>query len=201
MNPIEIVPIVEGQGEVSAVPELLRRFAQDSEVYNLKVNPPIRVRSSSFLKSDKEFNRHIQLAANKAGQNPGLVLILLDCQDDCPAKLGPMLLEKAQAVRSDVEYLCVLAHREYETWFIAAAESLAGCKGLKADLQPLPHPESKRDAKGWLTEHMPKNLSYDPIQHQTALTAQFSFDQAEAVPSFSRFRRKIREFFRRGRGE
>ena len=196
MNPILIVPIVEGHGEYKAVPVLLHRMAEDRQVYHLKVNQPIRVKASSFFQRREEFCRYVQLAANKAAQGNGLVLILMDCEDDCPAELGPSLLERAKEARSDVQYLCVLAHREYETWFIAAADSLAGYSGLKTDLSSLLNPESRRDAKGWLTENMP-NDTYEPIRHQAKFTAQFSFEQAETVPSFKRFRDKLTQYLER----
>lgn len=194
VEPVLIVPIVEGQGEEAAVPVLLRRFAHDSEVYNYQINPPIRIKVSSFLQGGEYFQRFIKLAANKAAMSNGLVLILLDCEDDCPAELGPRLLQQAQEVRSDVEYLCVLAYREFETWFLAAAESLSGCSGLNEDLLPMDDPESRRDAKGWFTKNMP-GTSYDPIRHQAAFASQFSFEQAERVPSFHRLRRKLSEYF------
>ena len=45
---------------------------------------PIRVRRDQFLNRDKEFSRHLSLAAGKCGED-GWILILLDADDDCPA--------------------------------------------------------------------------------------------------------------------
>lgn len=44
---VVLVPIVEGHGEVQAVPALLHRLAQqaDQEIV-VRVNPPIRVKSA-----------------------------------------------------------------------------------------------------------------------------------------------------------
>ncbi|WP_281173328.1 hypothetical protein [Azospirillum halopraeferens] len=44
-----------------------------------------------------------------------MVLILLDCDDGCPAQIGPRLLGQAKQVRDDVEYVLVLAVRGFET--------------------------------------------------------------------------------------
>jgi Domain of unknown function (DUF4276) len=183
-------PIVEGHGEQKALPLLIRRiFVETSPLTFPIVNPPIRVKSGSFLNDPDYFGKYVSYAADKAAQAGGEILILLDCEDDCPAKLGPSLLARAKNVRSDVPTTVVLAHREYETWFLAAAESLRGCGGLPADLSPPAAPELIRGAKEWLGRHMEQ--SYDPIIHQAAFTARFDLSQAKTVPSFARFISKI----------
>lgn len=116
-SPPLIVPIVEGHGEVQAVPVLIRRiFAQfQPEIYP-EINPPSRIKAGSFLADSAYFEKYIQLAAAKAAQGNGTVLILLDCEDDCPASVGPELLSRAHALRPDVPFIVALAYREYETW-------------------------------------------------------------------------------------
>lgn len=81
---ISLSPIVEGDGEVAALPVLLRRIAEwrTPEVY-VDVLAPIRVYKDRFLNRDDEFTRHLKLAAAKAGER-GWILILLDADDDCP---------------------------------------------------------------------------------------------------------------------
>ena len=185
-----VVPIVEGHGEVKAVPTLIHRIVNaHAPSCACRVNEPIRVKAGQFLNKPKEFNRHILLAAAKAAQavpDNGLVLILLDCEDDCPATIGPELLSRAQAVRSDVSYLVVLATREYESWFLAAARSLCGVSGLTADLEPPVYAENIRNAKGWLSSHMPTNSKYDEITHQIEMTRHFNLEEALANASFAR---------------
>lgn len=185
-----IVPIVEGHGEEEALPLLIRRIFSVFRpgVYPV-VNPPSRVKAGSFLHDRDYFNKYVALAAAKAAQGDGLVLILLDCEDDCPGTLGPLLLADARSVRSDIKYAVALAHREYETWFLAAADSLRGCDGLSAQLTPPENPESIRGAKEWLGRHMP--VSYDPIIHQARFTARFDLHQARGNPSFHRFVNKL----------
>ena len=181
-----VAPIVEGQGEVEAVAALLHRIAGAmAYLGRLRVNPPIRIKAGSFLEDDEYFHKYVTLAAAKAAAQAGCVVILLDCEDDCPAELGPRLLAKARAVRSDVAVLVVLAYREYETWFMTAARSLRGRRGLPADLNPPSDPEATRDAKGWLGRRM--NTAYDPVTHQLEFTRAFDLDLAQANPSFARF--------------
>jgi hypothetical protein len=184
------IPIVEGHGEQKALPLLIRRIFEEIAPLTFPiVNPPIRVKSGSFLNDPDYFGKYVTYAADKAAQAGGEVLILLDCEDDCPATLGPALLARAKNVRSDVPTTVVLAHREYETWFLAAAESLRGCGGLSANLSLPANPEQIRGAKEWLGRHMAQ--SCDPIIHQAAFTARFDLSQAKTVPSFARFISKI----------
>jgi hypothetical protein len=147
------------------------------------------VKAGSFLHDSEYFGRYIALAAAKAAQSNGTVLILMDCEDHCPAQLGPSLLSNAQEVRNDVPYLVALAYREFETWFLAAATSLRSCCGLPADLDPPLTPEGIRGAKEWLGTRMPE--PYDPITHQVKFVARMSLEQAGRVPSFARFAAKI----------
>jgi hypothetical protein len=185
-----IVPIVEGHGEVEALPVLIRRiFGAFRAGVSPVINPPSRVKAGAFLQDREYFHKYVALAAAKAAQGDGLVLILLDCEDHCPGILGPRLLTEAQAVRADIKFAVALAHREYETWFLAAAASLRGCLGLPAQLAPPANPESIRGAKEWLGRHMP--VRYDPIIHQVRFTAQFDLHKARAVPSFDRFISKL----------
>jgi Domain of unknown function (DUF4276) len=185
-----IVPIVEGHGDVEALPVLIRRiFAAFGAGASPVVNPPIRVKAGSFLHDRDYFHKYVSLAAAKAAPGEGRVLILLDCEDHCPGKLGPRLLANAQAVRAGVKCTVALAHREYETWFLAAIESLRGVAGLPGQLTPPPCPESIRGAKQWLGARMP--VPYDPIIHQAEMTARFDLKQARAVPSFNRLVNKL----------
>ncbi|MBI4567993.1 MAG: DUF4276 family protein [Planctomycetes bacterium] len=190
-----IAPIVEGHGEVEAVPALLYRIAETIGLADsLRVNPPIRVKSGSFLNDADYFERYVTLAAAKAAQAGGSVLILLDCEDGCTKTLGPDLLRKARAVRGDVMFLVVLAKREYESWFLAAARSLRGVAGLKADTDPPADSTAIRGAKEWLTNHM--NGTYDEITHQVVFTRKFGFEEARGNPSFDRALQRIRALFR-----
>jgi hypothetical protein len=185
-----IVPIVEGHGEVEAIPELIRRIFREygSGVIPV-VNAPIRVKAGSFLQDEGYFGRYIQIAAAKAAQGGGLVLILLDCEDSCAGTLGPLLLAKAQTVRPGISYVVALAQREYETWFLASAKSLSGLAGLSAKLAPPAKPESIRGAKEWLSKHM--SCPYDPIRHQAELTKHFDLRIARNIPSFDRLIRRL----------
>ncbi len=195
MSSFFIAPIVEGHGEVQAIPFLLQRMLSDLRADALlRVNPALRVKAGSFLNDQTYFAKYIELAARKAkAHDGGSVLILLDSEDHCPAELGPELRRRAVAVRNDVPIVLALAYREYETWFLAAARSLRGECGLPADLDAPAAPESFRGAKGWLSARMP--AAYNEPNDQPAFTRKFSFDEAAVVPSFARLRRQLHHLF------
>jgi hypothetical protein len=188
-----IASIVEGHGEVEALPALLHRIARLSPFTGvLLVNPPLRVKSGSFFNDHDYFHKQVTLATAKAAEVNGSVLILLDCEDDCPATLGPKLLRRAQAVRANVNILVALAYREYETWFLTAARSMRGLRGLPPDIEPPEAAESIRDAKGWLSARM--NVAYDPVIHQLEFTRKFDLEAARANRSFDRLCHRIHSF-------
>lgn len=192
-----VAPIVEGYGEVEAVPLLLRRlFAECQSPDSLQINRPVRVKTGSFFRDAAYFTKHLELAARKAKQHStGSVLILLDCEDDCPAEAGSRLAAQAREQRPDVAVTIALAHREFETWFLASASSLRGVRGLPPDLVGPQNPESIRDAKGWLSSRMAS--PYNEPNDQPAFTAAFSFEEASKVASFSRLRAKMHQVFSR----
>jgi Domain of unknown function (DUF4276) len=195
MSKFFVAPIVEGHGEVQAVPILLERILRESHAEGLlRVNPPLRVKAGSFINDEEYFKRYVELAARKAKpQARGSVLILLDSEDSCPAELRARLAAKAAALRPDVSILVALAYREYETWFLAAARSLQSVCGLPADLEPPTNPESIRGAKGWLSRQMPN--AYNEPNDQPAMTRKFSFEQASTIHSFNRLKRKLTDLF------
>jgi hypothetical protein len=190
-----IAPIVEGHGEVQSVPLLLKRMALAiAPTAQLNLNPALRIKTGSFVNDEDYFRKYLELAARKTKPWPkSCVLILLDCEDDCPRKLGPVLWKKAHNCRPDVTTIVILAHREYETWFLAAARSLRGVCGLPANLTPPNNPESIRNAKGWLSKMM--SAPYNETDHQPKFTMSFAFQEAETVPSFKRGFQKLSQFF------
>ena len=182
--------IVEGHGEVEAVPILIRRVAEsfypELLIDTLRL---IRVSRNQIVKAG-ELERAVELAARKiSGQ--GALFILLDSDEDCPALLGPELLRRALQVRGDLPIAVVLAKREFEAWFLAAAESLRGYKELKNDLEPPNNPEEIRDAKGWLNQRMEGTRTYRPTVDQPGLTDRFDLDQARQADSFNKCYRDI----------
>jgi len=190
MPTAEIAGIVEGHGDALALPILLRRVAEVVEPgLAVRVTTVIRTPKSKLLKPG-ELERVVELAARKIGR-PGAILLLVDADSDCPATLGPDLLQRALAQRGDIPIASVAAKHEFENWFIASAGSLKGIRGLPEDLEAPDDPESIEAAKAWLSMRMPPRNPYSETIDQPALTARFSLLMARAAASFDKAHREI----------
>ncbi|WP_345944736.1 DUF4276 family protein [Variovorax sp. dw_954] len=175
---ITVASIVEGDGEVLALPVLLRRLQvwRTPEV-QADILRPIRVRRDQFLNKESEFNRHLQLAAAKCGES-GWILILMDADDDCPADKGAEVLKRATELAPHRRLGVVFANREYEAWFIAASSSLHGRRGFesRADDEQV-DPESPRNAKGWINDRLVDG-TYGETTDQPAFSHVFDLELA-----------------------
>lgn len=191
MNRWRMAAIVEGQGEVSALPALCHRLFKELSLPGTLVIEPILRESATRLLKSGGIERFVELAARKL-RGEGSLLVLLDCDDHCPAVLGPQLLARVRANHPYTPCAVVLAHREFEAWFLGAAESLRGTCRLPTTLIPHPQPESPRDCKGWLSSHMPAGKPYDPVMDQVVLVRAMDITAAtQACPSFAKL---VRDF-------
>jgi hypothetical protein len=174
---LNVGSVVEGHGDVEAVPILLRRLQQAIRPdLLLNTGRPVRISRYKLVK-EGELERAIRLAANKVGA-PRAVLVLVDSDDDCPAELGPQLRRRAEQIGLGIPIGVVLAKHEYEAWFLAAFRSLCGRRGLASELPEVPDPENVRGAKGLLNRHMTKDRAYSEPADQPALTARFDLHLA-----------------------
>jgi len=81
---------------------------------------------------------------------------------------------------------------EYEAWFVAAAESIAGRRDIAASATAPENSEGIRDAKGWISNQMPPGRSYRETLDQAKLTATFDMKIArERAPSFAKLWRDV----------
>lgn len=183
-----IIPIVEGQGEVDAVPVLLRRILAEVEIYDLEIARPFRVKRNRVVR-EGELERAIHQALRDRATASSLILIL-DADDDCPRELGPQLLARCRAA-TEVPVAVVLASREFEAWYLGAKESLRGTRGIRADAIAPSAPEEIRDAKGRLSANM-ENRRYLEVDDQAALASRVDLSLArERCPSFDKLVRDV----------
>jgi hypothetical protein len=199
MQPIKIVLIVEGEGEVSAAPSLIHRIARHYELdqqYNVICPRPINLKGKGrFHNSKLDYEKSLKLAKFHIGEEKGAILVLLDADDDCPRQLAEGLLERTRSEGMDVPFGVVVANSEYETWFIAAFASLVEAPeaGFKQPSEYLENPEEKRGAKEWLSKHRKSGDPYKPTLHQNKLTKLFSLDAAfQNSRSFRKLCKEIR---------
>lgn len=185
-----IIYIVEGDGEDAAVRSLVRRIVADIDPNKYVEVPHIFRRHRTKVVRPGQLENAIEAAARRISGR-GAILVLLDSDDDCPATLGPELLARARRQRGDIPISVVLAHREYEAWFLAPAESLRGHRKIDPNVSPPRNPpESYRDAKGQVRTMM-RSKSYGPTVDQASLTAYVDLTMARSADSFDKRYRDI----------
>ncbi len=172
---MNIQPVVEGHGETQAVPVLLRRLIAEAQVYQIGVGRPIRKKQTQLLQEDS-LREAVRLA--RIQDRCGAILILFEHEDECPGLLGPKLNGWAQSEAANVPCELVLAHREYEAWFLAGLESLRGKRGIRDDALAPAEPEATRDAKGALEKRMGPGGAYIETVDQAALSQLFDMRAA-----------------------
>lgn len=195
---MRIVPIVEGHGEVEAVRILLQRIGLEllDGIY-FEVLKPIRQHRSKLIQ-ERELERAVRLALLKLGDREvhgrDLILVLVDADRDLPCELGPSLLAIGRRGEAR-DVACVIANVEYETWFIAAAESLHEELDLPAEIPG--NPEAHRLGKGWIKQRIKRHKYSEPID-QPRLTAKMDLRLCRTrSPSFDKLCRELEAFISR----
>jgi hypothetical protein len=187
---MNIQPIVEGHGEVGAVPILLRRLRDLAEAYPLDVNAPVRRHRADFF-DEAGVRKAVRVALKQDDCQAVLLLFDGDREGDCPLEQAPDILAWAQEAAGK-PCAVVMAYREYEAWFLASVESLRGHRRIRRDAVSHPKPEMPRGAKGQLEARMEAGCSYQPTADQPALTA--VFDMQAAYRKCRSFRHLVRAF-------
>lgn len=196
---LRLVPIVEGHGEYQAVRTLVERIGRELLAGgHIEVLRPIR-QPRSRLVQEENLQRAVKLAATKlkassSPETPDMVLILLDADEDPACMLGLKLLAWAKKARPDIDIACVLAVNEYETWFVAAAESLRAYLTFEQNEAP-EEPEAARCGKAWIRRHRIGPAKYSETVDQPAMTARMDITLCrKRSPSFDKL---CREFEKR----
>ena len=202
MSRLRVAPIVEGYGEVESLRTLLQRVWY--EILGgafIGVIQPIRQPRGRLVQKGG-LQKAVQLALMKlkllpASPDPAMVLILIDADEDCPAKLGPTLLDYGREVAQDADLACILAKGEYETWFAAAAESLDKYLEFPPEFRPSEDPEGARQGKAWVEGYF-RGVKYSETQDQPGMTS--AMDTAlcrRRSPSFDKLCRELERRLRR----
>lgn len=196
MDKIVVAPIVEGHGEVESLRILLTRIW--TEMLNrdsLEVLRPIRQKRHKIILAG-ELEKAVRLASLKildalGPGDRGIVLLVLDSDEDCPANLAPALKLRMQGNPSHFLASVVLPNPEYETWFAAAPESFVGA--LLADtVVTSPDPEGRRLGKGWVQDHLISGTRYSEVADQPRFTARLDLELARSrSASFDKLIREV----------
>lgn len=194
MNRLTVAPIVEGHGEQqSAIRTLLTRiWTELLEGEYIDVLQPIRIPRSKLVHLP-ELLRAVDLAALKIrgarAEEASLVLVLFDADRDAPCVLAPRLAAELNEKRGHLDTAVVLANVEYETWFVAAAESLSKYFDLDCG-KPSGDPEQAKQGKGLVKRWMGNR--YAETVDQPRITAAMDLALARRrSPSFDKLCREL----------
>lgn len=185
-----LVCIVEGKGDVDAIPVLCNRILHWMKAPGWIVDKrAIRLPRTKLVDGlvkgpgkpckPGEMARILALAA---ARDPDAVLVLCDADDECP---GVWSASVPRATHDGLPVAAVMAVREYEAWLLWTLDTPILTRAKLGD------PERIRDAKGALARIDP---SYQPTIHQLPRTR--GLDVTRVAGLSRSFRKLIREIAR-----
>lgn len=180
----KIVPIVEGDGEVTAIPVLLRKILWQIARFDIQVARPKNANGKGNLTKEGGLEKFIRYSWKE--RDCGAILVLLDADKDCPLLLAQNLARRVEAIGLLFPVAIVVAKRMYETWFLASIATIAGQLDLPDGLIPPPNIEDVPNPKAWIEEHFPAGRAYKETQDQEAMTNLMDIDLASSARSFQR---------------
>lgn len=218
MSGLLVAPIVEGDGEVSCVEILLKRIGKEllGGISVTIADRPLLLPRDKFL-NPTDLHAKLKIAAGNLRDRRfqwlrdqgwrSFVLVLRDTDGEFPCVLGPKILEIAQDVGLPLDVSCVVAHHEYETWFVASADSLSEFLDLAGHPAPL-DPEGQRLKKKWIEDRFKGlgwrnressnrniSISYQPPIDQLRMTEVMNLKLCrERSPSFDKLCRDLERF-------
>ena len=186
-----VFAIVEGKGELVAVPDLLHRLWKANEKL-----PPLRAASKHIFKVSRDGfinncetrQKYLNLVGYQARKCHGGVLILLDTEKACCRDF--LHGDKMKDIRADIDEILsgipqffALAEKGYESWLVAGFGGNNTEKGV---------------SKKWLNANKDKTgrvKNYSKVVDQHELTSKMDIQQArKANRSFNRFCERFLEW-------
>jgi hypothetical protein len=187
----QLVCVVEGQGDVDAVPLLCERIRVSLQAWGWRVAAqPVRQQRSRLV--DHKVVSPLRppnadglaRAVLLARQRGDAVLVVCDSDDDCPATWGPAARDLASHL---VASEAVMVVREYETWLLHA------CSQEELKRHGIRDVEARRGAKELLRRVIG---NYQPTTHQLGRTKTMDLDRVRArSDSFDKLVRALGALF------
>lgn len=191
-----LLPIVEGHGEIPAVPILIRNILTAHDIHDVQPLPAWR--HGEYPSVVNKFD-NIFLHAIKENA-PILWIMDFDSKDyDCPVKEANALLNKAEALRPGWPIKIAFLVKEYETLFlIDEAATRKVFPDIPSQTSFPENPENIRGAKGWLSKARPSpGSAYKETVHQAKITAHLNLNLLRARSAdFAHLERAVIELAR-----
>ena len=178
-----IVSIVEGAGDVGAVPILLRKILSERHNrYDIQVGQPKNGGGRPGLMNRLE--KFIEHSLRTPGCSA--ILVLVDADTTCPVELARTLTKNCAERSPNVPVAVVCANRAYENWFLASIGSVKAQPGESkgiinagADFEGNPDevPDAKRQLRAWMLQ----GTRYRESEHQAPLSERINIETAARV--------------------
>lgn len=114
--------VVEGRGELDAIPVLLRKLFQRRGIHRDLLGKPVQCLGRDNALKEGGIEGKVATAAARPGCRA--VLVVLDGEGDAVCERGPDLLLRAREGAQGKPVVVCLAENKYEDWLIASAETL-----------------------------------------------------------------------------
>lgn len=183
--------IVEGDGDVLALPVLVRRIFEEHSLFDASIANPVQ-RRGDLPKVRRRFSDFFQAAALE--QHPILCVLDFDCEDCLDALAEEdKFRNMANMLHPGYPFAACFIVKEYESLFLCdPATTRAVLPRIRSDYAFPEFPESIRDAKGELSSAQEKGWSYKPTVHQAKLSAQVDLPLLRLTsPSYRRLETAI----------
>jgi Domain of unknown function (DUF4276) len=186
---LSITLIVEGYGDMQAVPTLARRVLAEHGIFNCKFNLN---RRGDLPKVKSKFAKFYPAAINDNA--PVFCVLDFDC-DFCNDVLTEekTFKEMAHRIRPDWLFEACFFVKEFETLFLCDFVSTKKVlRNISKSWKPTKNAEIYRDAKGELSRAMSIGKSYNTTSQQDSITAQLDLSYLRLhSPSFQRFEQAL----------
>lgn len=188
----KIVPIVEGEGEVTALPPLLTNALHRMGVYDISVSLPKNAKGRDNLIKPSGLETFLERAL--IDKDCGAVLVLLDAEDGCALQIARGFAARIAARNPPCVVAVVGAAPMFENWIVASLETvrgqpLGGRPGIAANNLIPPDAEAVK-GKAFLNHAFPRNSgrAYKETLDQEAMARLIDHDLAHTNSrSFRRF--------------
>lgn len=174
------VILVEGDGDLKAVPFLIRRLADASGFYDLTPCPnPIKCGEIPKLRKEGQLERFVQYACTRSESDS--VILVVDCDDDCPVTTSAEFAVRANPIAQRFRKKVGIAfiQKEFETLFLYSLRELSvnypGHGWLLKDSDTVTDWTAVRGAKGELNRRM-KNYTYKETRDQVKFVSAINIE-------------------------
>lgn len=185
--------IVEGHGEEVAVPILFKKIFQHLGLSDVAfTDRPIRSTKGNLTSGNAQFFQHLRMASNQVRSSGGVVVIIVDADENCPKELSDLVKNHTEALHGVPILFCAIV-RAYESWILSSWSTVSSHQYID-EKSPIPDSIGSKNPKVVLQSRMSRR--YAEREQQEEFTRLIDVNLARANPSFDRLVRRLEEILK-----